>query len=527
MDDREAPALMALKFELAMAIGQSVELAPMLRAFLVPLLNALKGAACQVWLRPSEDMPGVTRVAYPARSLETWAADAPMSAWIEACLTDTHAGPSSHRNAAGRFCHALPVGDEGVLVIEHAQQALPSALIDALLVVLMRLAGAVRACRDHERARRLLEAKILAERDRAEALDRMRTVLTLSNAGVLVLGRAGSVLLHNEAALRLLGSGEALAGVPGQPLRHLLARQQVQALDGATPDALMEMLTDAAGPDSPRSDAAGADAPATRGRWLMASQGDRVLDWTLRHAASEGESVLYLRDVTHEVEVDRMKSEFLSVAAHELRTPMVSVFGFTELLLAREYPEARRREILSTIHRQSSLLISMINDLLDLARIEARRGLDLQRRETPVAELVRDTVERLRGLDAERGLRVKVSAAEGRLWVDPGKASQALVNVLSNALKYSAPDTPVTIESIATDDRIGLRVIDRGIGMTAEQVERIFERFYRADPSGQIPGTGLGMCLVKEIVDHHGGEVEVHSRLGEGTQVTLWWPQAT
>ena len=169
----------------------------------------------------------------------------------------------------------------------------------------------------------------------------------------------------------------------------------------------------------------------------------------------------------------------------------------------------------------------MINDLLDLARIEARRGLDLQRRETPVAELVRDTVERLRGLDAERGLRVKVSAAEGRLWVDPGKASQALVNVLSNALKYSAPDTPVTIESIATDDRIGLRVIDRGIGMTAEQVERIFERFYRADPSGQIPGTGLGMCLVKEIVDHHGGEVEVHSRLGEGTQVTLWWPQAT
>jgi signal transduction histidine kinase len=519
MDDREAPALMALKFELAMAIGQSVELAPMLRAFLVPLLNALKGVACQVWLRPSEEGPGVTRVAYPARSLETWAADAPMSAWIEACLTDTHAGASSHRNAAGRFCHALPVGDEGVLVIEHAQQALPAALIDALLVLLLRLARAVRACRDHERARRLLEAKIVAERDRAEALDRMRTVLTLSNDGVLVLDRAGTVLLHNEAALRLLGSGEALAGLPGQPLRALLARQQVQALDGATPDAVMEALTDAAGPDSSGADAA-------RGRWLVAGQGDRVLDWTLRHAASAGESVLYLRDVTHEVEVDRMKSEFLSVAAHELRTPMVSVFGFTELLLNREYPEARRREILTTIHRQSSLLISMINDLLDLARIEARRGLDLQRRATSVAELVRDTVERLRGLDAERGLRVQVRSAEGQLWVDPGKASQALVNVLSNALKYSAADTPVAIESVADGDRIGLRVSDQGIGMTAEQLDRIFERFYRADPSGQIPGTGLGMCLVKEIVDHHGGEVELHSRPGEGTQVTLWWPAA-
>ena len=341
-----------------------------------------------------------------------------------------------------------------VVLQGHEDELVAAALIDALLVLLLRLAGAVRACRDHERARRLLEAKTRAERDRAEALDRMRTVLALSNDGVLVLDRTGTVLLHNEAALRLLGRGDEPAGVSGQPLRSLLARQQVRALEGAAPEAVIAMWADAGVPDSSAGDAARTDAPGTRGRWLMASQGDRVLDWTLRHAEGEGESVLYLRDVTHEVEVDRMKSEFLSVAAHELRTPMVSVFGFTELLLNREYPEARRREILSTIHRQSSLLISMINDLLDLARIEARRGLELQPRETAVAELVRDTVERLRGLDAERGLRVKVSATAGHVWVDPGKASQALVNVLSNALKYSSPDSPVLIESLAAGDRI-------------------------------------------------------------------------
>jgi signal transduction histidine kinase len=106
----------------------------------------------------------------------------------------------------------------------------------------------------------------------------------------------------------------------------------------------------------------------------------RVLARVVRsQATAHGETILFFRDVTRETEVDRMKSEFLTTAAHELRTPMVSVFGFTELLLHRPVPEERRRDMLETIHRQASLLINMVNELLDLARIEARQGKDMKR----------------------------------------------------------------------------------------------------------------------------------------------------
>ncbi|MFZ4538842.1 sensor histidine kinase, partial [Propionivibrio sp.] len=105
-------------------------------------------------------------------------------------------------------------------------------------------------------------------------------------------------------------------------------------------------------------------------------------------------------------------------------------------------------------------------------------------------------------------------------------------NVLSNAYKYSSADGTVTIELVAPEKGahssscIGIRITDNGIGMTPEQLARVFERFYRADSSGKIPGTGLGMSIVQEIIDLHGGEVDVDSSIGEGTTVTLWLPAA-
>jgi signal transduction histidine kinase len=126
------------------------------------------------------------------------------------------------------------------------------------------------------------------------------------------------------------------------------------------------------------------------------------------------------------------------------------------------------------------------------------------------------------------------STAEAALtrWVraDRSKLTQALLNVLANAYKYSPKGGAVELEVLdapATEDqpvRIGLRVVDHGIGMSPEQVARVCERFYRADASGSIPGTGLGMSIVKEIVGLHGGEVEIASQMGTGTTVTLWIP---
>jgi signal transduction histidine kinase len=207
----------------------------------------------------------------------------------------------------------------------------------------------------------------------------------------------------------------------------------------------------------------------------------------------------------------------------------VSVFGFTELLLKRPVPEGRKRDVLETIHRQASLLITMINDLLDLARIEARQGRDLQLTRVRLADLVRDTVERIGGAAGGHELRLSLDPAhaENLLHLDAAKASQALTNVLSNAFKYSAPGSTVELGSRLGEGRVGLVVTDQGIGMAPEQLARVFERFYRADPSGNVPGTGLGMCLVKEIVELQGGAVELTSQPGQGTTVTLWWPLGT
>jgi signal transduction histidine kinase len=244
-----------------------------------------------------------------------------------------------------------------------------------------------------------------------------------------------------------------------------------------------------------------------------------------------GESILFFRDVTRETEVDRMKSEFLTTAAHELRTPMVSVFGFTELLLRRPVPEERRRDMLQTIHRQSSLLINMVNELLDLARIEARQGKDLKRSACRIDSLVTQAVGPLVGNSPRHEIVLDVPHGERVLWVDPEKTHRALTNVLSNAIKYSPEGGAVRVSTllgrIRQEPAIGIKVSDRGIGMTAEQLGRVFERFYRADPSGNIPGTGLGMSLVKEIVELQGGRVDINSEPGMGTTVTLWLPLAS
>ncbi len=256
----------------------------------------------------------------------------------------------------------------------------------------------------------------------------------------------------------------------------------------------------------------------------------RVVDCTLRRTPDNSRVILFLRDITHESEVERLKSEFLSTAAHELRTPMTSVYGFSELLLTRELPEPIRRKVLENIHRQASSLVVMVNDLLDLARIEARQHKEVRRAPHSLRSLVEPVVDGLLVNGDERRARMDIGTAEHTVNVDDDKFRRALTNVLSNAFKYSPQGGEVVVSTQVgkgiRDGLLGLCVTDHGVGMSPENCRRVFERFFRADPSGAIPGTGLGMSLVKEIVELHGGEVDVASELGHGTSVTLWWPLA-
>lgn len=261
----------------------------------------------------------------------------------------------------------------------------------------------------------------------------------------------------------------------------------------------------------------------------------RILEILLRQSNSSTVSkILYFRDVTHESEVDRMKSEFLSTAAHELRTPMASIYGFTELLMSQhDLSETERNEFQSTIFKQAGLMVSIINELLDIARIEARRGKDFIITRFELPRLLQEVITGFKFTD---GRTCKLKAESNcSVWIkaDRKKITQAINNILSNAFKYSSPDNDVLLEiicpanpptSTGTEAMVGIRVIDNGIGLTPTQLNHVFDRFYRADNSGKIPGTGLGMSIVKEIVELHGGQVGIESVYGKGSAVTIWLP---
>ena len=283
----------------------------------------------------------------------------------------------------------------------------------------------------------------------------------------------------------------------------------------------------------------GIEALQTGGRRQLielAGPAKHVLEIGLRQSSAETVSqILYFRDVTQETEIDRMKSEFLSHAAHELRTPMASIYGYSELMMAQEFPDAERKEFLAIIHRQSETMIAIINELLDLVRIDDRRGKEFHFASVDAVALVRELAADFGVPAGQQAAAIDVPAQPCRVRADRNKLMQAMRNVLSNAYKYSPDGGAVVISLIGCDRvatpsqpaRVGIRVIDHGIGMTPQQTARVCERFYRADTSGNIPGTGLGMSIVKEIIDLHGGELQIESQFDAGTTVTLWLPAAS
>ncbi len=234
-------------------------------------------------------------------------------------------------------------------------------------------------------------------------------------------------------------------------------------------------------------------------------------------------SIQYFRDITQEILLDKIKSDFLAMAAHEIRTPMANIQGYTELLLKKKYPANQEQAFLESILRQSTRLTNMINDLLDLSKIESQSANQLVKTDCNLKELINKAVT---DSFVNRSVKFETEAPEISISVDREKITRALINVFSNAIKYSDPDRTISIELKPAKDRneMVIFVTDQGIGMTASQLDKLFTRFYRADTSGKTNGTGLGLCLVKEIMELHGGRIEVSSTFGKGSQISLWLP---
>jgi len=377
----------------------------------------------------------------------------------------------------------------------------------------------------------ITERRALAVRER-EYAEQLGAIFELSPDGFVSFDGAGRVKYLSPAFTRLTGLTQAeLVGLDESAFSQRLAQRCLP--EACFPGVAALRSRKKTGLDQDPSEAAGKQLQIE-----MADAGNRVLEVSLREKNSESvKTILYLRDITHEAEVDRLKSEFLSTAAHELRTPMTSIYGFTELLLTQDLDEADWREYLQIIFRHSESMISIINELLDLARIEARHGKDFQIVNIDVLELLQEILAGFKTIDGRAVPPVPRNEQSSRVMADRKKLIQAVLNVLSNAYKYSPAGGAVELDIVRVAEgadsplesgaaALGVRIADHGMGMTPEQLARVFERFYRADTSGKIPGTGLGMSIVQEIVALHGGKVSVASAAGLGTTVTIWLPTA-
>ena len=235
-------------------------------------------------------------------------------------------------------------------------------------------------------------------------------------------------------------------------------------------------------------------------------------------------------DITESTIVDRMKSEFVAIAAHELRTPMTIIYGYTELLKMGTDSIDDQQEMLEVIHTQSQAMIHLLNDMLDIARIEAQAVGLYQMELQPIGPRLQTLADTFITPNNHNKVTLVLSPDLPDVKVDIAKLEQAIKNCLSNAYKFSPKRGEVTMRvTEVTHDKqrkVLIAIEDQGIGMTPEQLERVFEKFYRADPSGVIPGTGLGMAIIKSIIEQHGGAIEIQSEYGKGTQVMLYLPIA-
>ena len=386
-----------------------------------------------------------------------------------------------------RMAHRIAVGDY--------DQATPEFGVSEFRHTVGELQRMGRLLGDSNRAREDAEAR-LTERN-----EELSTILSLSPDGLVSFDAAGWVTETNPAFLALTGwPREALIGISRADFWTRLA-----GLGGAG---------EASEPEPGRAAVMRLQRPRPA-----------VLECRVVGARS-GAQVAYFRDVTLADELDRSKSRFVATAAHELRTPIAVITGYAEYLQSSDPPPSQRGEILATMRRHGDQIAGIVAELLDLARIEARAGRDFTMIRQPLAPAVRRFVDAFRIGQYARVPSLEGEIGDAEAFVDADKFCQALSNVIANACKYSPPGAPIVVRLVAGSGEIGVCVQDRGEGMDEETQRRIFEQFYRAENASGVAGTGLGMTIVKEIMDIHGGRIEIESAPGRGTAVTLWLPRA-
>jgi two-component system phosphate regulon sensor histidine kinase PhoR len=262
--------------------------------------------------------------------------------------------------------------------------------------------------------------------------------------------------------------------------------------------------------------------------------GDAERRWELRtHDMGDQRRLVHLSDRTSSYIAEKMRVDFVANASHELRTPLATLVGFIETLEDGKAAEDKktRERFLKIMSDEARRMQRLIDDLISLSRIEADKFSPPDRAVT-LAPLIAEVIEAAgSGLENQGRGRIIVAPVDPDLFVmgDRAQLSQLLHNLIGNALKYGRPEGPVRIKAEATPEGIvHIAVTDEGDGIALEHLPRLTERFYRVDPSRSraMGGTGLGLAIVKHIVERHRGRLDIRSRIGEGTMVSVLLPAA-
>ncbi len=365
-------------------------------------------------------------------------------------------------------------------------------------------------------------------------------ILTSMGEGVLVTDLAGRIAFANREAMQLFGCDQA--EMIGAGFVDFLAERGV--VDRVK---LQEAIADAAHGQNVQLEF---EIPSTEPRHCSLLLSALVANPDLgvgtepeatghsretHHADAPGRFrtdtaigvVALISDVTKRVELDRIKTETLQLVSHELRTPLTSIQGLSDVLLKFPVPADDSREMLSTIYAEAVRLGETINRYLDLTRLESgAQALHLS--DVSCHQLIADCTRNLSVFAAERRIQMKseISPDLPMLQADLQLLTQAVSNLLSNAIKYSPPNTEVTVAAQLNHNGIRISVRDQGFGIPREAQGRIFEKFYRLerDANSEIVGTGLGLPLVKEIVEQHGGRITFESAPDIGSTFTIHLP---
>ena len=348
--------------------------------------------------------------------------------------------------------------------------------------------------------RRTYEQELLSARRKAEQL---ASIVSLSSDAIVSLSADGAVETWNAGAERMFGY--QAREIVGRSIRELLAPSDAQQWD--------ELSGQLQAGQAVQRELSGVHAD---GRGIELSVGLTPHTGLLGELSAVS---LVIRDITERKALEQLQREFMTMVAHELRNPVGAIRGYAQLMRRRgTYSESA----VDTIMAQADHLTRLIDDLLMASRIESNR-LDLRLADLDLVEEVHAAAEHRR---AERST-IRVEAPPGPISVlaDRQRLGQVLANLLTNAVKYSPPDSEILVRVTHTADEAAVAVVDRGAGIPRDALPHLFDRFYRVPGSAQkAQGLGLGLYITRQLVESHGGRIDVASETGRGSTFIVTLP---